>query len=74
MGVPSGDGSAGGVEVEGRALAEIDVGIGSEGRGRAGQLDGALIDVSGTRVSVSASDDQETRAGLGERTRTTRDQ
>ena len=74
MGVPSRDGSSGGVKVEGRSLAEIDVRIGPEGRGSSGQLDGALIDVRRTRVSVSPGDDQATVAGLGERTRPARDQ
>ena len=73
-GIPVRNRGTRGVEVEGRALAEIDVGIGSEGRGRARQLDGALIDVSGTRVSVSAGDDEETVARLGERARATRHQ
>ena len=71
---PIDDRGAGGVQVEGRALTERDVGAGSEGRGRTGQLDGSLIDVGGTRVGVGAGDDEETVARLGERARATRNQ
>ena len=62
------------VQVENRALAEGDVGIGAEGGGRARELDGALIDVRDPGVGVGAGDDEQAGARLGERTRAAGDQ
>ena len=73
-GVPVRDRGARGVEVKGRALTEGDVGISTQGDSRAGQLDGALIDVGGTGVGAGSGEDDQAIAGLGKRTRATRDQ
>ena len=74
MGVPDRDRSAGGVEVEGRALAKINVGVRTQSRSHAGKSQGAGVDVDAAGEGVGAGDDEDTRARLGERTRATRDQ
>ena len=69
---------AGGVEIEGRALTEIQEGrtglSGADGGRAAGKSQGAGVDVDAAGEGVGAGDDEDTRARLGERTRATRDQ
>ena len=69
---------AGSVEIEGRALTEIQEGrtglSGADGGRAAGKSQGAGVDVNAAGEGVGAGDDKDTRASLGERTRATRDQ
>ena len=73
-GIPIGGRGAGGVKVENRTLTERDVGIRAQGGGRTGELDGTLIDIGGTGVGAGSGEDEQPRAGLGERTPATREQ
>ena len=69
---------AGSVEIEGRALTEIQEGrtglSGADGGRAAGKSQGAGVDVDAAGEGIGTSDDEETRASLGERTSSTRDQ
>ena len=73
-GVPSRDRGAGGVQVEGRALTEGDIRVGTKGGGRAGEPDRTLVDIGRTGVGIGTRDHEQAGTRLGERARAAGDQ